>query len=392
MKNNDLIWVKIKTKSYYNLLIKLNEISINIYSNKKYNDFVLLKITYDDYKKIKKYLISYESNIDSLIGIPKVKEIVKKYIVFIISNIIGIALLIFLNNLIFKVDIKSENQSIQRLIKSELKKYNLGSMKLKKRHKEIEIIVANILNNNKDILEWLEIKYDGLVMIVNVVEKTKEEEINNNKYCNILAKTDAKISSMNIYRGVALKEINDYVYKDDIIISGSITHNEEVKNTVCASGKVYGEVWYKIKIDLPLKEEYSQYTGKKRYNLGIINNSKKYLVFKRRLKEVEDENINIYKLNDFEINIVKEKEYIKKSRILSEEEAYNKAISKGLEKVKLKLNENEEILLQKVLKKSLNNSTIYLELFVVTKEEIGYTKILEEELTSDGELSNQNNT
>ena len=126
--------------------------------------------------------------------------------------------------------------------------------------------------------------------------------------------------------------------------------------------------------------------------LQIINNSKKYLVFKRRLKEVEDENINIYKLNDFEINIVKEKEYIKKSRILSEEEAYNKAISKGLEKVKLKLNENEEILLQKVLKKSLNNSTIYLELFVVTKEEIGYTKILEEELTSDGELSNQNNT
>ena len=387
MKNSYLIWVKIKTNSYYNLLIKLNDIGINIYDNKKYSNYVLIKVNYSDYKKIKKYLVSYKSSIDSYVGIPRIKNMIKKYFVFIISNVIGIALLLFVNNLIFKVEIRSPDQKIQKLVLNELKKYNLGKMKLKKNHYKIESIVSKILDDNKKELEWLEIKYDGLFMIVNVVEKSKEKTTLENNYCDILSKTDAKISSLNIYRGVPLKEINDYVYKDEVIISGNIMHNEEVKNKVCASGIVYGEVWYNIKIKIPLEEEYIEYTNRNRYNLGIVNNKNNYLVFKSRLKTKEEERINLYKLNNFEINLVKEKEYVIKTRKLTSEEAFNKAIDKGIATIKLKLNKNEEILLQKVLKKKINDSTIYLELFVVTKEEIGYTKALEEELISDEKSS-----
>ena len=386
---SDLIWVKIETKSYYNLLIKLSDIGINIYDNKIINDNVLIKISSKDYEKINKYLVSYNKNIESYTGYKRLKELFKKYFVFIITSLIGVVFLLLMNNIIFKIDIKTSNEKTKSLILNELKKYNIDTLSLKKRHKDIEKLVSSILDNNKDTLEWLEIKYDGLIMIVNVVEKTKEKLNNEDKHCNIVAKTDAKIISMNVYRGVALKEINDYVYKDDILISGDIIHNEEIKNTVCASGIIYGEVWYKVSVKLPLKEEFIEYTGKNRYNIGLVNNNKKYLLFKSRLKEREEEITNLYKLNNFEINLIKEKEYVKKYRLLSEEEATNKAISKGLENIKLKLNANEDILLQKVLKKNVFDSTIYLELFVVTKEEIGYTQVLEEELTSDGESSNK---
>ena len=42
--------------------------------------------------------------------------------------------------------------------------------------------------------------------------------------------------------------------------------------------------------------------------------------------------------------------------------------------------DEEEILYQKVLKKEVNNSTIYIEIFVVTKENIGVLQVVEENI------------
>ena len=72
-----------------------------------------------------------------------------------------------------------------------------------------------------------------------------------------------------------------------------------------------------------------------------------------------------------------EKPFIK---ILTEEDAYNKGINTALEKVNLTLSDNEGILLKKVLKKEVNDSTIYLEIFIVTKENIGMLQVVEEEI------------
>ncbi|MBQ8901893.1 MAG: sporulation protein YqfD, partial [Bacilli bacterium] len=109
-------------------------------------------------------------------------------------------------------------------------------------------------------------------------------------------------------------------------------------------------------------------------------NDNKYQILKSRIKNKKEDEINLYKLNDFEINLVKEKEYTTKVKKLSEEEAYNKGINTALEKVKLKLLDNEEILLKKVLKKEVNDSTIYLEIFIVTKENIGELQVVSEEI------------
>ena len=376
---NNIIWIKIDTYDYYKLLLKISKIGINVLDIIKYSDYILLKTYYNDYKKIKKYLISYKVDIYSKTGLIKIKDLIKKYIVFTISIIIGIIFLLCLNNIIFKVEIKTNNENIKELLTNELDTYGLGRLKLKKSHSKIEKIVSNILDNNKNVIEWLEIKYDGLIMVVNVTEKIAKDIKDDYDNCNIIANKDAKIISLNIYDGVALKEINDYVLKGDIILSGSIIHNEEIKETVCASGEIYGEVWYKVKVEVPFIETYKEYTGKNRYNIKVKYNGQDYNIFKSRLKVYEEDTKTLYKLNDFEIDFVKEKEYIEKERKLSVEEAYNKGLLKTEEKVKLLLDKDEEILLKKVLKKEVNNSTIYLEIFIVTKESIGeLQKVVEE--------------
>lgn len=389
MNKEKIIWVKINSKNYYNILIKLNDIGITLFDNKKEKDYILFKTTYKDYKRIKKYLVSYKIEIVGVSGFLKIKQLFKKYIVFTYAIIISIIILFLANNMILKIDVKSNNKNIQELVLKELEKNGIKSLSLKMPHKKIEGIVTNILDNNKDTLEWLEIKYDGLIMIVNVTEKTKTENREEHPNCNIIASTDAKITSLNIYRGVALKEINDYVLKGDIILSGSIMHNEEVKNTVCASGEVYGEVWYKVKIEVPYEESFVNYTGKNRYNFNVKINDNTYQVLRSRLEKKKEEEINLYKLNDFEINLVKEKEYTNEKKKLSEEEAYNKGLKLAEEKINLTLDDNEEILLKKVLKKEVNDSTIYLEIFVATKENIGEISLVRGEVPNDNESNSK---
>lgn len=385
--NKQIVWLKIDVNKYYHLLMKLNNIGIDIYDIKKYNDYTLIKVNFKDYKRIKKYLVNYDIKIYSRTGLIKIKEFINKYLIFTITSIIGIILLLCVNNMIFRVDIKSNNESIKSLLKEELDSYGLTSMRLKKRHKEVEIIVKKILDNHKDKIKWLEIKYDGLIMVVNVVETVQKNNIENYVNCNIIASKDAKISSLNIYRGIPLKEINDYVMKGDIVLSGSIIHNEELKNTVCADGEIYGEVWYKVKVEVPFVETIKEYTGKSRYNLNVKVNDNVYNIFRSRIKVKDDEMTNLYKLNDFEINLVKEKEYVKKVKNISEEEAYDKGIKKAIEKINLLLDKEEEILEQKVLKKEVNDSTIYLELFIVTKENIGYKQIVDEDVENNDRIN-----
>ena len=82
---NKIVWAKIKNKRYYNTLIKLNEIGITLYETKKDKDYLLIKTSLKDYKRIKKYLVSYEVEIYDVSGFLKVKELVKKYLVFILN-------------------------------------------------------------------------------------------------------------------------------------------------------------------------------------------------------------------------------------------------------------------------------------------------------------------
>ena len=58
---------------------------------------------------------------------------------------------------------------------------------------------------------------------------------------------------------------------------------------------------------------------------------------------------------------------------------------------RLKLRENEKILVKKVLKKELNDSTIYLEVFIVTKENIGVRQVVKEEALNDNKSISQSN-
>ena len=106
----------------------------------------------------------------------------KQNFIILISIIISLTILYILSNIIFSVDIVYNNKEIVNLLNKELNNYNIKKYQLKKSYDNLEIIKKQILENNKDKLEWLEILESGTKYIVKVVERKQETKDNSYKY------------------------------------------------------------------------------------------------------------------------------------------------------------------------------------------------------------------
>ena len=131
---------------------------------------------------------------------------------------------------------------------------------------------------------------------------------------------------------------------------------------------------------LPKEEPRREFTGKKRFNLNI--NDKIFL--KNKYKYFIQENIREIKFLGLKIKVYKEREYVNKKYILSDEEIENLVNNK----IKEKFNNIGTISSQKVLKKEINNSTIDYRVFVICNELISEYKYYEKSDTNDTQSSN----
>ena len=195
---------------------------------------------------------------------------------------------------------------------------------------------------------------------------TKEKQVD--KACHVVASKNAVITRIIPEKGESIVNVNKFVKKDDILITGEIKYNEEVKSNVCAKGLVYGEVWYTVKVTLPLEYESNNYTGKKRFNLSYEYKKSSKTIFKNRLKNYVTKKKKLFSLFGATIYLNTDYEVVKENKKYSQKEALNKGLELAKEKILLELNENERILSQKVLKKSINDSKMELEVFTSVEE------------------------
>lgn len=391
--DNNYIKVKIEGRNvnnYIKWLIKqkINIINLNII---KYNHLEVI-INYKDYKRLKKYSKTYKVSIIKKYGPLKIIEIIKNNSFIIISIIIGIMFLYFLSNVIFSIDIIYNDKDTVELINKELKKYGIKKYQLKKNYLYLEKVKEDILKNNKDTLEWLEIVENGTKYIVKLVERKREEKEHEYEYQSISTTKDAIITRIKAYSGEKIKEVNEYVKKDDIIVSGIITKPDGTSIYTKAKAKVYGEVWYKVTIEYPYAYSEEKLTGKRK-NIFVINFlNKKIPIFSyEKYKEFKSKSSILLENNLIPISLTKEKQYevITKEEIYTWEEALSNAIE--ISKKRLIENNNKIIGIKKIeiINKQTVNSKIKLNLFISVEEDI--TKIVEVKKTEEKEQKDLQN-
>lgn len=359
--------VAIKTNNNISLIQSLNRMNINIYEVDYGNKKLLLKITYDDYKKLKKY---YKCSLVKHYNIYGYKDTLKRMKIYYLAIVIFIVLTFLLSRLILEVKVIHTNPLIRELILRDLKDYSIKKYTIKKDFNTLEEIKNEIVNNNKDQIEWLSIENVGMKYIIRVEERIINKKEENNKYCNLVATKDGLVKSFNISKGDALISNNMNVKKGDILVTGAIKFNEEVKNNVCADGKVYANTWYTVNIKISSTYQENVKTGAKRFNMSLKTKDNSYLIFRPRLNNYvsEDKRLlsimgnSLYFTTDYEVKTETKKYTEEELDKLIEDEVNNK--------MKTLLKSDYEIVTKKVLKKELNDSIIDIDVFVVVLENI----------------------
>lgn len=376
---NNLVKVKVEGKNVLNYLKyliknKVNIINLNII---KHNELELI-IDYKDYHLLTKYSKTYKVTVIEKYGKLRLLSLIKNNIIIISSLIFSIIFLYLLSHVIFSIDIMYNNQEIVKLITNELSKYNIKKYQFKKDYQYLEKVKKKLLNENKDILEWIEIEESGTKYIVRLVERKKETPNEEYLYQSVVAKKSATITSIKSSSGEKIKSINTYVKKDETIISGVLTKPDGTSIYTKAKGIVYGEVWYQVNVEYPLYYKEERVTGRNKNVLSFyfLNNKISFFGYKK-YKQFRLTSHPIFENNIIPIKIAKEKLYEVeiKEEIYTVESATEKAIQYAINKMKVKNKDLIEVKDVQILKKQVENSKVVLTIFVSVTEDI--TKIVE---------------
>lgn len=366
----NFLWIQTNKKNQNRLLLRMFKKKIPIYDTREENDLFFLKISFDDFDAFQKNaFVRYQIRDET--GFLKVKKELKKYHIFLISCLLGAILFYFLTHIMVQVEVIHSNKEIRDLIASSLEQRGIKKNSWRKKYHELEQIKEEILHEYPNQLEWLEIEVKGMNYIVRVEERKIISEPEEKKQCHIVARKDGIVKKLIYSKGEAVVKTNDYVKQGDLLISGELAKDEETKNVVCASGKVYAEVWYKVKIDIPKTVTTNKETGKVRWNLKYKTNQSDDFIFKSRIETYVEESHFLFQLFGMSFSFVKQKEVQPETYTYSEEELERLALKEALEKVKQTLDDKEEILTQKILKKEVGEDHMKLEIFVSVLEQIG---------------------
>ena len=380
MKNNVLYFIESKL----NVNIKGPNIERFI-KRLKNNNIEILNITYiskneinikiykKDYDKIIKLKTIYEMEIIDYYGLTKTKNTLlsnKYIIIFILISLISLYLI---TSLIFKVDIITNDSNMENILIDELKEYGIKKYRFKKNYIELQEIKNKLLSNHKEELEWIEIENIGTKYIIRYEPRIKNKINTDTPLRHIIAKKDGVISDMNISSGQIVKEIDSYVKKGDIIVSGYISLNGSVKDTVSSQGNVFAETWYKVTITYPYKYKEIKETG----------SSKEVFVIKLLNKEIELFNFNKYKTKKVKNNTILKNnilpfKLIKQKQIETiiidenntEKELIEKSINLSKKRIEEKLKKGEYVKDYKILNKTKHSDSITLNIFFNVVEDI----------------------
>ena len=387
------LYLKIKGKNIIRFIKRLHSNKIDLLDIKYLNkNEVLIKIYKTDFNKIEEIKTSYEVNTAGYDGILKIRKIININKFFIIFISIAIAIIVFLSNLIFEVDIVTNDNKMKEKILNELNNNGIKPYQFKKSYQKIQEIKSNILVKYKHEIDWIEIECVGTKYIIRYEPRIENKTNDVSNFRNIVAKKNAVIYSLDISSGQILKNKKSYVKAGDVIVSGYIYLNDMIKDTISSEGKVYGEVWYDVSVTYPLEYKEEIKTGKNKfvYVIKILNKNIELFNFKKyKEKKIKDKIILKSSILPFSLLKQKQEEIITINEKNSYDDALEKAIAIGKEKIESKLNKEEFILDYKVIEKVNNKDSISVKIFYSVVEDIGeYQKIEEYKLEDNNEFIN----
>lgn len=373
---NDILYnyveVKISGKNIRRFIKKMHDNKINIYKINIKDDEAIVLIDYYNYDNLLKIKSYYEIFITNYLGYRKVLKKIKNSKTKIMMVIIFFVIVFFMTRLTFNINIITNDKYMEKLLKNELKKEGIYKYSFIKKYNEIEQIKNKIYMRNQDKIEWLEIERKGTKYFVRFEPRINNNISNDVKIYDIIAKKSARILKLDIKSGQILKNINEYVNINDMIVSSDIKLFDEVKNVTSSSGNVYGEVWYKINVKYPINY-YEEIKTNNNYQTISLNFLNKKFIFKKHDYKNEKINTNFIIKNTL-LPISLNLEKINEIEIIDGSNYKEKALESGLNKIRDRLKDDEYIINYYILNETTKDNIYEVNIFVTVCENIGILK------------------
>lgn len=173
---------------------------------------------------------------------------------------------------IWNIEISGINNIEESEILSQLADEGIDIGK-KKSGIDTKTVINNIRLKRNDI-SWMSIDMKGTNIIIKIVEADEKPNlINENEYCNIVAKQKGIITKITADTGTALVKVGDVVEEGDILIGGYMEGKYTDTRYVHAKGNVEARIWYTKKLESKFTREITEETGitENKYSINFNN-------------------------------------------------------------------------------------------------------------------------
>ncbi len=318
-------------------------------------------------------------------------------------GLVGFILMLWcLSSFVWLVDVEgaSHLNSMDIINSLEEQGYGVGKWKNNLNLREAE---AYLVKTYPDIV-WTAIKFEGTRLVVQVAETVPPPDmvVMTGKVTDIVAKRDAIVTSIAVYKGMPKVKKGDIIKKGEILVSGQMplgAESEEIYKTD-AKAKVIGRTVYSARGEVNFTQQKKHYLDEvsRKYSIKLFNHP--FTIWNQKVKSQNyDTQVVLHQLHitklfplPFAYEVQTRVGYIPDYKTLTVEEAKDMLLSQLWEDLSGSLSEDANVLKREVFFKETQQGITGV-LQIIAEEEIGYkveaTPLAEPKTTSKGEGVNE---
>ncbi|GEN46505.1 sporulation protein YqfD [Alkalibacillus haloalkaliphilus] len=329
------------------------------------------------YLKAKRKHYGCKIKFNNRLGIPTMYSKRKKWLPPLIGVVLSFLFILLLSNVVWNITVEGGSPETRYEVNQLLDTLGLKEGNWVQNMEDISTIEREIMNSIDEV-SYVGISKSGSSYNILIEESETMEQNVNRDPTNLVASKAGTVESMFIVNGRPVVQINDFVEKGDLLVTGELDEDGEV--LTYAEGEVIAEVWYEVNVEV----DFSQYLlaltpdATKRYSVSLFN-SFEWMprgAGDRRLLLSQDR--PIYFLN-WELPISFHEHYFyTEEEAVSEVDLDNHINQAVEEQLKRQLGQSVDVTYQKVLHEDRYSDKVKLEMFVKVLEDITEEQIIDQ--------------
>ena len=314
-------------------------------------------------------------------GLPFFSQKLKKYKQLLISFGLAALFFLYLTQAIWFIDIKGVPAEIEAEIRTSLNNYGVKRGKIKQLMDKPDQIQRQLLSDYANLL-WIGVVADGVTYRLEVIPKKQPlEQVENNR-THLYAKKDGVISEMFVAKGRALVEVNDFVRKGQLLVTGELnpteSEDDQTSDFVPVEADIFATTWYESEITVPLSGVYKVETGLSKRKFFLEFGSFKLPIWGFGSTDFALEQIEFsshtFSIGNWQVPLSVVKQTLKEVEAIERERSEAEAVAIGIEQARKnllsQLDEASSIITDNILHQSIDSGKVKLHVYFTVNENI----------------------